>query len=564
MADNGNGNGWDPRHRSRVVVDGVERAPNRTYFRATGLSAEDLQKPLIGIANTWTEVSPCQINLRELAEYVKQGVRAAGGTPIEFGAISITDGIAMGHEGMKASLVSREVIADSIELFCLGHGLDGVVTLAACDKTQPASLMALARLNIPGIFLYGGSIQAGTYRGKKVTVQQVFEAVGRHARGEMSDEDVAEIEGSACPGAGACGGMFTANTMNSAAEAMGMCLVGSSGPTAVDARRFEYGFKTGEAAMRLVREGIKPRDIMTRQAFLNAIAVVEALGGSTNSVLHLPAIAHEAGVELSMDDFDVVSRRTPLLADMMPSGKYAMDALHEAGGVPVVMKLLTEAGLLDPSQGTVSGGTIAEHLSGVRFYDEQDVIHPLSNPLRAEGTLAILRGNLAPEGAVVKLGGVTNPRITGPARVFDREEDCMRAVVTGAVQPGDVVVIRYEGPKGGPGMREMLAVTSAIIGRGLGGQVALMTDGRFSGASHGFVVGHVAPEAAVGGPIAALRDGDMITIDAPKREISVALSDDEFRNRLASWSPPAPRYTSGALAKYAKLVSSAAQGAVTS
>jgi dihydroxy-acid dehydratase len=559
----GNGNGWNPKHRSSVVLGGVERTPNRTYFRATGLSSEDLAKPLIAIANTWTEVSPCQLNLRELAEHVKQGVRAAGGTPIEFGAISITDGIAMGHEGMKASLVSREIIADSIELFCLGHGMDGVVTLAACDKTQPASLMALARLNIPGLFLYGGSIQAGTFRGEAVTVQQVFEAVGRHARGDMSDEDVAELEAVACPGAGACGGMFTANTMASAAEALGMCLVGSSGPTAVDARRFEYGFRTGQAAVRLVQEGIRPRDLLTRPAFLNAIAVVEAVGGSTNSVLHLPAIAHEAGVELSIDDFDAISRRTPHLADTMPAGKYAMDALHRVGGIPAVMKELLSAGLLDGSQPTVSGGTLAEHLTDVKLLPNQDVIRPIDSPISPSGTLAILRGNLAPDGAVVKLGGVQKRQITGPARVFDREEDCMVAVVKGEIQPGDVIVIRYEGPKGGPGMREMLAVTSAISGRGLGDSVALMTDGRFSGATRGFVVGHVAPEAAVGGPIAALRDGDLVTIDAPNRLISVALSDQELQARLASWQPPAPRYTSGALAKYARLVSSAAQGAVT-
>jgi dihydroxy-acid dehydratase len=556
-------NGWDPKHRSRTVLGGIERAPNRSYFRATGLSADDLDKPLIAIANTWTEVSPCQLNLRELAEYVKQGVRAAGGTPIEFGAISITDGIAMGHEGMKASLVSREVIADSIELFCLGHGFDGVVTLAACDKTQPASLMALARMNIPGIFLYGGSIQAGTYRGQKVTVQQVFEAVGRHARGDMTEADVAEIEAVACPGAGACGGMFTANTMASAAEALGICLVGSSGPTAVDARRFEYGFRTGQQVMRLVRDGIRPRDLMTRQAFSNAIAVVEAVGGSTNSVLHLPAIAHEAGVQLTMDDFDAISRRTPLLADTMPSGKYAMDALHAAGGIPAVMKELFGAGLIDASQATVSGGTLADHLRDVERLPDQDAIHSISDPIRPTGTLAILRGNLAPDGAVVKLGGVKSPKISGPARVFDREEDCMAAVVHGEIQPGDVVVIRYEGPKGGPGMREMLAVTAAVMGRGLGDQVALMTDGRFSGATHGFVVGHVAPEAAVGGPIAALRDGDQITIDAPNRVISVDMREEQLRERMASWSPPPPRYTSGALAKYARLVSSAAQGAVT-
>jgi dihydroxy-acid dehydratase len=560
MADT---NGWDPKHRSRQVTAGIERTPNRTYFRATGLSEEDLDKPLIGIANTWTEISPCQLNLRELARYVKDGIRAAGGTPLEFGTISITDGIAMGHEGMKASLVSRDLIADSIELVCLGHQLDGVVTLAACDKTQPGSLMALARMNIPGIFLYGGSIQAGTFRGEKVTVQQVFEAVGKHARGEMSDADVAELEGVACPGAGACGGMFTANTMASAAEALGMALVGSAGPPAVDARRFELGFKTGEVVMRLVRDNVKPRDVMTRQAFLNAIAVVEAVGGSTNAVLHLLAIAHEAGIELSIDDFDRISRRTPHLADTMPAGKYAMDELHRVGGIPVVMKELLSAGLIDGRQSTVSGGTLADQLDHVRLLPNQDAIRSVADPISRSGTLAILRGNLAPEGAVVKLGGVKNPRYTGPARVFDREEDCMAAVVQGRIQPGDVVVIRCEGPRGGPGMREMLAVTSAIVGRGLGDHVALITDGRFSGATRGFVVGHAAPEAAVGGPIAALRDGDQITIDAPERVLSVDLSDDEIQQRLVDWSPPPPRYTSGALAKYAKLVSSAAQGAVT-
>lgn len=551
------------KERSRLVTEGIERAPHRSYFRATGLSDEDLQKPLIGIANTWTDISPCQLNLRTLAEYVKQGIRAAGGTPLEFGTISITDGIAMGHEGMKASLVSREVIADSIELVCLGHQLDGVVTLAACDKTQPGSLMALARMNIPGVFLYGGSIQAGTFRGQKVTVQQVFEAVGKYARGDMSAEDVAELEAVACPGAGACGGMFTANTMASAAEALGMALVGSAGPPAVDARRFEYGFRTGQAVMRMVREKIRPRDIMTRQAFLNAIAVVEAVGGSTNAVLHLLAIAREAGVELSIDDFDAVSRRTPHLVDTMPAGPYAMDDLYRVGGIPVVMKELLEAGLLDGSQRTVSGGTLAEQLVGVRRRPDQDVIHPVSDPISPTGTLAILRGNLAPEGAVVKVNRVRQQQFRGPARVFDGEEPCMMAVVQGRVQPGDVVVIRYEGPKGGPGMREMLAVTSAIVGRGLRDSVALITDGRFSGATHGLMIAHVTPEAAVGGPIAAVRDGDTITIDVPNRRLAVDLTDEELRQRMADWSPPPPRYSSGALAKYARLVSSASLGAVT-
>ena len=501
--------------------------------------------------------------MRELARYVKDGVRAAGGTPLEFGTISITDGIAMGHEGMRASLVSRETIADSIELVALGHMLDGVVTLAACDKTQPGSLMALARMNIPGIFLYGGTILTGNFRGQKVTVQDAFEAVGKHARGEMTDADVAELEAVACPGAGACGGMFTANTMASATEALGMCLVGSASPPAVDARRFELGFKTGEAIMRLIREDIRPRDIMTRANFLNAIAVVEAIGGSTNAVLHLLAIAREAGVELTIDDFDAVARRTPHLADTKPSGKYAMEELHRVGGIPVVMKELLSAGVFDGSQPTVSGGALADHLQNVKLLPGQDAIHPASDPISASGTLAILRGNLAPEGAVVKLGGVKKTQFTGPARVFDREEDCMTAVIEGRIQPGDVIVIRYEGPKGGPGMREMLAVTSAIAGRGLRDSVALMTDGRFSGATHGLMVAHVAPEAAVGGPIAALRDGDTVTVDAPNRVLSVDLSDGQIRDRLASWSPPPPRYTTGALAKYARLVSSAAIGAVT-
>ncbi len=553
----------DVKARSREVTMGVEHAAARSMFRGTGLSEEDLRKPIIGIANTWTDLTPCQLNLRDLAEKVKEGIRAAGGTPFEFGTICVTDGIAMGTEGMRASLVSREVIADSIELVVTGHRLDGLVTLTGCDKTQPGGLMALARLNIPGVYVYGGSIMPGIYRGRKVTIQDSFEAPGLHASGEMSEEDVDELVGRACPGAGACGGMFTANTMAAAAEALGMAPPGSASIPAVDARRQVVAFQAGERVMQLLREDTRPRDFLTRAAFLNAIATVEALGGSTNAVLHLMAIAYEAGVDLRLEDFDEISHRTPHLASLKPSGKYVMADLDVVGGVPVVMKELLDGGIIDGSTPNVAGGTLGDHLNRVREEPDQDLTFALDRPLSATGTLAILRGNIAADGAVAKVGGAAHSTFTGPARVFDGEEACFEAVLAGDIREGDVVVIRNEGPKGGPGMREMLAVTAAIQGRGLGDHVALMTDGRFSGATHGLMIAHMAPEAAVGGPIAVLRDGDVIEIDIPNRKLDVRLSDEELQERLASWEEPTPRYQSGSLSKYARLVSSAAVGAVT-
>jgi dihydroxy-acid dehydratase len=552
------------KHRSREITEGVERAPARSYFHAVGLSDADLDsKPLIGVASTWNELSPCQANLAALAEQVKQGIRASGGIPLEFNTISVTDGIAMGTEGMKASLISREVIADSIELVVFGHRLDGLVTLAGCDKTLPGTLMAIARLDLPSVFVYGGSIMPGTFRGKKVTVQQVFEAVGAHSTGSMSFEEVRDLENRACPGAGACGGLFTANTMSSAIEAIGMMLPGGASLPAVDGRKYQEAYRAGERVMELLREGARPRDVLTRQAFENAIAAVVAMGGSTNAVLHLLAIAVEAGVPLEIDDFDRISRRTPVIGDMQPGGRYTMPDLDEAGGVPIVLRRLVEAGLFDASARNVAGGTFADHLNRFPETPEQDVVRDFSSPRYREGGLAILRGNLAPEGAVVKIAGVKRAELTGPARVFDREEAAFQAILRGEIKPNDVVVIRYEGPKGGPGMREMLAVTGALAGQGHAEDVALITDGRFSGASRGFCVGHIAPEAMVGGPIAALRDGDHVTIDIPNRQLSVALSDEELRARLEEWSPPAPHYTHGTLAKYAKLVSSASVGAVT-
>ena len=552
------------KHLSHEITQGVERAPARSYFHAVGVSDEDLDtKPLIGVASTHNEFSPCQANLADVAAQVKQGIRAAGGIPIEFTTISVTDGIAMGTEGMKASLVSREVIADSIELAVFGHRLDGLVTLAGCDKTLPGTLMAIARLNLPAVFLYGGSILPGVYRGKKVTVQQVFEAVGAHSNGSMTFEEVRDLENRACPGAGACGGLFTANTMSSAIEAIGMMLPGGASLPAVDGRKMQEGFRAGERVVQLLREGVRPRDILTRRAFENAIAVVVAMGGSTNAVLHLLAIAQEAGVPLEIDDFDRISRRTPVIGDMQPGGRYTMPDLDQAGGVPIVIRRLAEAGLFDASAPNIAGGTFADHLDRFPETPGQDVILDLSSPRYQEGGLAILRGNLAREGAVVKVAGLKSTRLTGPARVFDQEEAAFKAILAGQIQSGDVVVIRYEGPKGGPGMREMLAVTGALVGQGHGEDVALITDGRFSGASRGFCVGHIAPEAMVGGPIAALRDGDRVTIDIASRQLSVDLSDQELQARLRDWSAPAPRYTHGTLAKYARLVSSASVGAVT-
>ena len=549
---------------SRVMTEGADRAPARSYFHAVGLSDDDLDnKPLIGIASTWNEFSPCQSNLGDLGKQVKQGIRAAGGIPLEFTTISVTDGIAMGTEGMKASLISRDVIADSIELAVFGHSLDGLVTLAGCDKTLPGTLMAIARLNIPSVFLYGGSIMPGTYRGEKVTVQAVFEAVGRHSKGDMSFAEVRDIENRACPGAGACGGLFTANTMSAATEAIGMMLPGGASVPAVDGRKFQEGYRAGERVVQLLRENLRPRDIMTRKAFENAIAVVLAMGGSTNAVLHLLAIAHDAEIDLSIDDFDRISRTTPVIADMLPGGRYAMPDLDQAGGVAIVLRRLAEAGIFDASQKNVAGGTFADHIGKFAESPGQDVVRDMDNPRYKEGGLAILRGNLAPDGAVVKVAGVKSTHFEGPARVFDQEAAAFRAVQAGEIKSGDVLVIRYEGPKGGPGMQEMLAVTGALVGQGHAEDVALVTDGRFSGASRGFCIGHVVPEAMDGGPIAALREGDRITIDTQNREINVALSDNEIKARLAEWTAPAPKYTKGMLAKYAKLVSSASVGAVT-
>jgi dihydroxy-acid dehydratase len=552
----------DLRHRSRTVTEGVERAPHRAMLRATGLTEDDLKRPLVGVASTWNEVTPCNLNLNTQAQTVKAGIRASGGAPQEFGTIAVSDAIAMGHEGMKASLVSREVIADSIELMAHAQCFDAVVALAGCDKSLPGSVMALARLNLPGIFLYGGTIMPGEFEGHDVTVQDVYEAVGRHAQGKMSTDAVAELERRACPGAGSCGGLFTANTMAAAIEAIGLSLPGVASIPALDARRGDADRRTGEAALHLLREGIRPRDILTRPAFENAIRVVVAMGGSTNAVLHLLAIAHEAGVDLSMADFDRLSRQTPRIADMKPGGRYVMTDLDRVGGVPIVMKALLNAGLLRGDCLTVTGRSVSENLSAVPG-EGRPVVMPVSAPLAPEGGLAILHGSLAPDGAVIKTAGVTLTHHRGPARVFDREEDAFAAIIKGQVGTGDVIVIRYEGPKGGPGMREMLGVTAALVGRGLGHSVVLITDGRFSGATHGLMVGHIAPEAFVGGPLALVREGDPVVLDIPNRRLDLDITPEVLEARRRQWGPPPPRYTRGALAKYASLVSSASVGAIT-
>ena len=548
--------------RSDVVKRGVERAPNRAMLRAVGLGDSDFEKPFVAVASTWNEATPCNYHLDRLADIVKEGVAQAGGVPREFVTIAVSDGIAMGHEGMKASLISREVIADSIELMVLAHGYDAMVTIAGCDKSLPGTVMAAARLNIPTVFLYGGTIMPGRFQGRDVTIQDVFEAVGAYSAGKMTAEELYELECVACPGEGSCGGMYTANTMASAMEAIGMSLPGTASVTAIDPRRNELCRQSGAAVLRLIENNIRPRDILTRNAFLNAIAVGVAIGGSTNMALHLLAIAHEAGVPLELDDFDQVSRRVPHIADMRPGGRYIMVDLDRVGGVPLVMKALLDAGLLDGDALTVTGKSIRENLEGVQFTENQDVVRPINDPLEPSGTLIVLRGNLAPEGCVGKTSGVRVLQRTGPARVFNSEEETFQAVSRREIKAGDVVIIRYEGPKGGPGMREMLAVTSSISGQGLGEEVALITDGRFSGATHGLMVGHVAPEAAVGGPIAAVRDGDMVTVDFVNRRLHVDISDAEMQERLRIWRAPEPHYQSGALAKYARLVSSAAQGAV--
>jgi dihydroxy-acid dehydratase len=562
--NNGAGKRVDLKIVSRELTEGASRAPARSYLHAVGITNEDLDtKPLIGIASTWNEFSPCQANLKQVADHVKQGIREAGGVPIEFTTISVTDGIAMGTEGMKASLISRDLIADSIELATFGHRLDGLVTLAGCDKTLPGCMMAIARLNLPSVFIYGGSILPGTYKGKKVTIQAVFEAVGAYSKGDMSFEEVRDIENVASPGAGACGGLFTANTMSSSIEAMGMMLPGGSTLPAVDGRKMQEAYQAGKRVVELIAEDVRPRDIMTREAFLNAIAVVLATGGSTNAVLHYLAIAHDAKVQLAIDDFDEMSRRTPVIGDMLPGGRFSMPDLGEAGGLPIVIKRMAEAGLFDTNQRNVAGGIWADHLDRFHESEGQDVVREISNPRYAQGGLAILYGNLAPEGSVVKVAGVKSTSFTGPCKVYDQEEQAMQAVMAGEIRSGDVIVIRYEGPKGGPGMREMLGVTSALAGQGHSEDVVLITDGRFSGASRGFCIGHVVPEAMDGGPIAALQNGDTITVDIANRQLRVELPDDEIERRLAAWKAPAPKYTSGALAKYARTVSSASLGAVT-
>ena len=545
------------------LTTGSHRAPARAMLKAVGFSDADLKKPLIGIANTWIEIGPCNYHLRELAAYVKEGVRAAGGTPMEFNTVSISDGITMGTEGMRASLVSREVIADSIELVARGNGFDGLVVLVGCDKTIPAGAMALARLNIPGIVLYGGSIAPGTWNGREVTIQDVFEAVGAHAAGTLTDADLCRLEDHACPGAGACGGQFTANTMAIACEFLGIAALGSGSVPANDPKKADVARETGVRVMDLVRRTLPPRDIITKSSIANAIAAVATTGGSTNAVLHLMAIAHEAELEVSLDDFDRISDRTPLLADLKPSGRFVATELHAAGGSRLVAKRLVELGAVSGSAPTVTGRTLTEEAQAAEETPGQEVVRPATRPLKPHGGLVILRGSLAPEGAVMKISGADRATHRGPARVFDSEESAFEAVQNQRIKPGDVVVIRYEGPSGGPGMREMLAVTGAIVGAGFGESVALITDGRFSGATRGFCIGHIAPEAARGGPIAAVRDGDVIAIDAASRTLNLDVPEAELKKRLADWKAPRPRYATGVMAKYARMVSSAANGAVT-
>ncbi len=547
--------------RSWQVTEGAERAPNRSYFYAMGLTDDDLARPLVAVGHTGNEAIPCNLLLPSLAQHVKAGVQAAGGTPREFATIAVGDGMAMGHEGMKASLVSREVIADSVELMMLGHAYDGLAALAGCDKTLPGMIMGMARVNLPAVFLYGGSIMPGTFQGHDVTVQDVFEAVGAHSAGNMSDEDLRELEHVACPGAGSCGGMFTANTMAAVSEGLGLALPSSAAVPAVEPSRSDVCRRTGEAVLRLLERNIRPRDVLTREALENGLAVAVALGGSTNAVLHLLAIAREAGVPFTLDDIDRVCQRTPHLGDMKPGGRFVMYDLYRAGGVPVVLKELLRAGLLHGEPLTVTGETMAENLTAVAAPDGE-VVHSVDGALSGGSTIVVLRGNLAPEGAVAKVAGVQHLQRTGPARVFDGEEACFAAIERREVQRGDVVVIRYEGPRGGPGMREMLAVTGALVGQGLGDEVAMVTDGRFSGATRGLMVGHVAPEAAIGGPIALVLNGDEITVDATNRRLELRVPEDELNRRLAAWTPPPPRYMWGALAKYARLVSSASEGAV--
>ena len=548
-------------HPAKLTA-GIERTPQRAMLRAIGLTDEDFEKPMIGIANTWVEAQPCNYNLRELATEVKRGVRDAGGTPLEFNSIAINDAIAMGTEGMKASLISREVIADSIELCAVGYQFDGLVAIGGCDKTQPASAMALARVNLPGVYLYGGSIPPGEYNGKEVTIQDVFEAMGQVSRGTMTVSQLRDLECNACPTYGACGGMFTANTMASALEAIGLTVPNSAAPVAPSESRKMVAYQSGWAAVKALESNTRPRDILTREAFENAIAVVAGMGGSTNAVLHLLSIAYEASVKLTIDDFDRLGAGVPELADLRPAGKYVMSDVDRVGGVQLVMKQLLDAGMLHGDARTVTGETMAERLRGVKLPSGQDVIHPISNPVRKSGGFAILRGNLATEGGVLKTAGSTRNSHRGPAKVFDREEDARQAIIEKKIKPGDVVVVRYEGPKGGPGMREMLVVTAALVGQGLKDSVALLTDGRFSGATHGFMVGHVSPEAQVGGTIGLLKNGDIVSIDVAKRSLKVELSAKELAARRKAWKPHPIKYKHGVFAKYAELVGSSSKGAV--
>ena len=561
----------DARHKSRVLLEGPDRAPARAMMKAVGFTDEDLARPQIGVAHSWIGTMPCNWNHRKLAEKVMQGIRAAGGTPIEVNTISITDGITMGTEGMKGSLISREVVADSVELVARSHMFDGLVTISGCDKTIPAMIMVLGRLDIPGLMLYCGSIMFGRCAGtqglfanRNLTIQDVFEALGAYNAGKISLEEFKDVEDHACPGAGACGGQFTANTMATAYEMLGMSPMGWNGIPATDPRKEEVAFESGKLVMQLVRKGITPRSLVTRRSFENAIIGVLATGGSTNAVLHLPATAKDFGLKLSIDDFDRLSKKTPVVADLKPWGTYTAPEMHEAGGMAVVGKRLVEAGLIHGGEKTVTGRTIGEEIAAATEPPGQEVIKPLKQALKPTGGIVILRGNLAPGGCVIKLSGQSKSEHRGPARVFEREEGAFKAVKEGKIKPNDVIVIRYEGPKGGPGMREMLHVTAALVGEGLGDEVALITDGRFSGATHGLMVGHIAPEAFRGGPLAAVRDGDTIVLDVEARRLDLDIPAEELEARLAAWTPPEPRYTRGVFAKYAAGVSSASQGAVTS
>jgi len=552
------------KHRSREITEGPDRAPARAMLRAMGLTSDDMDKPFIAIANLASDVTPCNVHLDRLADAAKEGVRQADGVPFKFGTITISDGISMGTEGMKASLVSREVIADSIEVVTFGERMDGLITVAGCDKNMPGCMMAIARLNVPSLFVYGGSIMPGSYQGKDVNIQDVFEAVGAYANGDMTRDQLHDLECVACPGEGSCAGLFTANTMSTAIEVMGMSLPGDASIPAIDPRKDEKTRLAGRTLMRLLEEDLRPRDILTRQAFENAITVVVAMGGSTNAVLHLMAIAKEAQVELNLQDFDRISRSTPYIANMRPAGQFVMADLDRFGGVPLVVKRLLQGGLLHGDAMTITGKTLRQNVEAFETVDDQSIVVPIEQPRSPTGGLAILYGNLAPEGAVIKVAGHQEKVYQGPARVFNQEQAAFQSIQRKEIKPGDIVIIRYEGPKGGPGMQEMLGVTGALIGQGLGDEVALVTDGRFSGASHGPMVGHVTPEAAVGGPIGLLEEGDIVTLDIPARQLNVKLTEEEFFDRRARFQPIPPNYTTGVLAKYAKLVSSASEGAVTS